>query len=252
MLRALLRPSAALVAAAALALPAAVTIGLAAPAGAETVPEPPPVDSCHNLTLDEAYADSDPDPAVDCSEPHTTITVGAIQFESAPDWNDHDSYAGLVSKRCVSKMGPYFGDRYKALTLSTWTIYWFIPTAAEREAGAKWVRCDAAVYSPGQMPKLPTDGSPLLESPPADWHARCAQGEDKNYAPTTCNRSHSYRASHAIKYSGAYPGAEAGARWALRKCRAKFDDRPFLYAFPNKVSFQMGYRYARCSKKTTN
>lgn len=183
-----------------------------------------------------------------------TVTVGAIQFETAPDWNDHDSYAGLVSKRCLSKMGSYFGDRYKALSLSNWTIYWFIPTAAEREAGAKWVRCDAAIYSPGQMPKLPTDGSPLLDEPPLpDWSARCAQGEDKNYATTTCNRSHAYRATHAIKYpSSTYPGHDTGAEWTLRKCRAKFGDRPFLYWFPGKTSFKIGYRYGVCFKKTTN
>ncbi len=252
MLRALMRPSAALVAAAALSLPLAAVVGTAAPARAEVVPEPPPVGSCHDLTLDEAAAESDPDPAVECTEHHTTITVGAIQFETAPNWNDTDSYGSMVQKRCVSKMGDFFDDRYKALSLSTWTVYWFIPTSAERDAGATWVRCDAAVYSPGQVPPLPTSDTPLLQDPPASWARWCTQSKDKNFATTTCNRSHAYRATDAIKYSGSYPGADAGNKWALRKCRARFGDRPFLYYFPGKVSFNIGYRFAVCFKKTTS
>ena len=69
------------------ALLAAATLGTAlttlpAPATAGVDTTLPAVGSCHDLTYEEGYDASDTEAPVECTEPHTTVTVTVVELES--------------------------------------------------------------------------------------------------------------------------------------------------------------------------
>lgn len=215
---------------------------------------PPPVGSCHDLTIEEAYSRAEPDPAVDCATRHTTVTIKIIRFKRTPDWSNHARLHRKVVKKCGRNLLAYFDGRIKKVSLSAYAIYWFYPTKKQRNAGAKWLRCDLALIRPKSVPTLPTDGDPRLgRLPLSDDVAKCRKGKRKNYFPTTCNTGHRLRATHAVRYrSDTYPGDAKMERRAWRKCNRKLG-RSLGYAeWPLRLNWKAGYRHVVCYKKTRN
>lgn len=219
-------------------------------AGVETTP--PAVGSCHALTLEEALAASDPDPAVRCTERHTSVTTRIVRFRNAPNWGNTDRLLARIETPCSQSQLALFGGHAKPLQMSAYFGLFFIPTKAQRDAGAKWVRCDTALISGRSLRALPTDGDPELgRLPLPDRLARCRVGKAGGYAVTTCDRKHAFRATHAVKYpSRTYPGTRRMSRWTLRKCRAKLGGAAFYYEPAERAEWRAGMRFSVCLRKT--
>jgi hypothetical protein len=136
---------------------------------------PPAVGSCHELTLKEGP--SDPDPAVRCTERHTSVTTRIVRFRNAPDWGNIDRLLARIETPCNKGRLALFDGHAKPLQMSAYVEFFFIPTKAQRDAGAKWVRCDVALAGGRSLRALPTDRDPALgRLPLPDRLARCRAG----------------------------------------------------------------------------
>lgn len=240
-----------------LRLGAAVLLAAITPLTAVTSPSParagvditpPEVGSCHDLTMAEAFEESDPDPAVDCAARHTTATVATVELAEAPaDWADPSTYPDSVWRTCGEAFEVALGDVPKVIQRSAHSWFWFSPTRVQREGGALWVRCDIGLLGGhDHLLKLPQElrlgGLPL-----PDGRALCRQGKRADYAYTACSQPHKFRATVSIKYPHAsFPGVRKSKEFALRKCRARAT-APFFYEWVrSRAQWRNGYRHAVC------
>jgi hypothetical protein len=210
----------------------------------------PVAGDCHALTYDESMKGSDPDPTVPCTDAHTSITVKVVQLTN-PDWSDMNEVGRQITAPCRKAWFEELGGVKKA-SLSAYGLFWFVPTKAQRDAGASWVRCDAALYGSKSLLPLPSGTDISLGSLPlSDKLARCRAGKRADYRMLSCSKGHAFHATLALKYPGSsFPGERAAARWALRHCRAHISTAFYYEAVPSKASWKQGYRYAVCLPKT--
>lgn len=234
----------------------AVTATLAAPAEAGLVDiTPPEVGSCHDLSVEEATQWTDPAEPVDCTTVHTTETFRVLELEGTPDWDDKEALYDLVEPRCLSGLRSYLGGTQKALEMSAYFVLWYLPTAAQREAGATWVRCDLAVLGRSKLRRLPTHRPPSLGSLPLDDDiARCRfRYKDGNYYVTACAQTHAYRAKEAVRFDdGPYPGLRSMREFAIRKCSKRLPHQGFYWEVPVRSEWRAGWRYAICYQSTSD
>lgn len=204
------------------------------------------------MTVDEGAKMSDPDPAVDCTDPHTTITIKNVDL-SNPDYSNVNEIYRKIVVPCRRAMAAYFDDGVKALQMSAYGLYFFAPTKAQRDAGASWVRCDLFLSGGTKLMPLPTDGDAELGSLPHPKRiARCRMGKAAGFVGTVCARPHAFRATHALKRPGAYPGRRRMERWTVERCRAKLGPSLGYYTFPIPLDWRAGRRFSVCEKKTSN
>lgn len=235
----------------------AVTAPPAARAGTVDI-TPPEVGSCHDLTWEEAYGDSDPIPAVPCTEPHTLLTTKVFTFDESPDWSSTAFYNRIITQ-CFAARADLFGGQEKKLKLSSYIIWTFFPTEAQRDAGAAWVRCDTGVYSTRgrtaepMIKNLPTDGPPTLGTHGIDDSvALCRMNKRKDFGVTTCDRPHIYRAAAAVLYPGtSYPGQHRINSWTIDRCRHELHRTFGYWSAPSRYIWNRKVRYSTCYKSTS-
>lgn len=242
------------------ALSALLTLGGVATAASAAGPAargvditPPVVDSCHALTYDEAMTEADPDPAVACSDAHTSVTTKVITLDASPDWSS-EALMKQVSVQCERSTIDYFHNATKALQLSTYSGYFFYPTKAQREAGATWARCDVALYGKNNLKPLPTDGRPALDPLPlADGIAKCRMGKAADYSVVSCDHAHRYHATTAVKHPGStYPGLKRLMKWTDAHCASELGRSFGYYWAPSAFLWRAGLRYSLCYKTSTS
>lgn len=222
------------------------------PASAGVDTTPPEVGSCHAYTMEEGAGKSDRTPEVDCGDPHTALTVAVVEFDQAPDWDDPDAFDRPLRRYCYSAYFEALGGNMKTIQRSAHVLYTFIPTKAQRDAGAAWLRCDVALQGGTRLMNL-SDDLVLGSLPLPDSVAKCRAGKRFDYAYTVCARPHQFRASVSIRYPhDSYPGTRAAVRFALRKCRARAE-APFFYeAVFTRAAWNVGYRHAVCLWSNSN
>ena len=232
-----------------------MTAVTASPAGAGTGTDttPPEVGSCHDLTRDEAWAATEPDPAVPCTDAHTSETIAIVDLGANPHWSDTSAVLRSAKIPCLRALTSYFDGRVRELSWSAYSYYVFFPTRAQRRAGATWLRCDVALAGSRRMTQLPTDGPAELGSLPLpDSQAGCRQGKAEYYAQLRCSDPHAFRTTHVVKHPGTrFPGARVMRRWAFRKCKDRLGRNAFLYEWPDsRAAWRLGDHFAICEKKT--
>ncbi|UMG94617.1 septum formation family protein [Nocardioides sp. TF02-7] len=212
---------------------------------------PAAVGSCHDLTKREAWAVSEPDPAVPCSERHTTVTTAIVQLTRTPDWDDVRALSRRMWVECVRSVDALLPGSTAARVRSAYTIYWFIPTEAQRAAGARWIRCDLGLPDGKRLRPLPASGPELGRLPLPDRIARCRLGRAAYYEVVRCAHRHAFRATHHVRRTGSFPGARVMRRWAERVCRARIPRAGIYLEYPTtKQSWKAGFRFAVCLKQT--
>lgn len=231
---------------------ALTAVSAPAPARGEVDITPPAVGSCFDLTLDEVKAVSNAKPPVDCSSRHTTLTFAVVEFPKPPDWNDEDTYRSEVLDQCNVAWIEVLGGNPKTITRSSYTYYWLLPTPAQRDAGAAWVRCELVLLAGGSLMRLPQKVG-LGRLPLPDAVARCREGERADYRVTVCSRPHRYRATHSAKLPWSrWRGEDAAQSFAHRECDERTRGR-FHYQWPSsQYWWRLGFRFATCLKRTTN
>jgi len=213
---------------------------------------PPAIGSCFDLTYDQVRAVSNGEPPVDCTARHTTLTFDVVEFAEPPDWNDEDTYVGQVYDQCNLSWIDVLGGSPKKITRSSYTYYWLLPTPAQRDAGAAWIRCELVLRGGGSLVPLPQDVR-LGQLPLPAEVARCAEGRRTDYRETVCSRRHQFRATRSVELPGdRWRGYDAVQQLALEACRKRVPSG-FRYSWPSsRYWWRLGFRYATCLPKTTN
>lgn len=129
-----------------------VTVGLLVPVSARAEDEPttdpmagaPAVGSCWVLTWPEAAGETAPDSGVDCAEEHTTQVVAVGQLPDGVAWDQWAQVTKAVDAACDPAWEAVTTDDPLLYRRSAYQRFWFMPSVEQRDAGARWIRCDLA------------------------------------------------------------------------------------------------------------
>jgi hypothetical protein len=219
----------------------------AAPA-AQASPQVPKVGSCHKYTSRQIGDISPPGVDVACSEKHTATTVFVKRLSGRVDWGDPSLYHRKVAVPCLKAIRQVLGGSSLTYFKTAYKPIYFYPTEAQRERGAKWVRCDMVLYSVRSIRPLPEDLH-LGAGPVPDRIARCL---DRDLLLTPCSRPHQGRAEVFLKLTGATPPGEAEARRiAARRCVDKLSTSKYRIRPSLPEEWRAGMKGLICYAKTT-
>jgi hypothetical protein len=221
---------------------AVASLGLTSPASAATTPG---VGQCHQLSWRQAAAYSDTKAPVGCSKRHNLETLAVVTSPT--------SLAGLSDDQLRQAESACFHPYWKAmgkltkLRQTSYSLFTFVPTAAQREAGERWIRCDVALVKGGnRMASLPRHrlGKPVVRAL-NDTVRLCLTG--KHRWMTTCDTPHSYRSTKAFSMAQTtYPTDDQAVKAAWRRCSGTTD-----YAtWPSEEQWDVGNHVIVCYDKT--
>ena len=205
---------------------------------------------CHDYAYAGLYEQADTSPIVLCTERHTAKVHKVFLLPDSVSWSDLDAVGRAMDKRCRTSFEELLGRSELTHALTAYGKAWFIPTKAERNQGARWVRCDVVLFGGNTaLAPLAYDAAPLVPNPITDSVRKCLTGK---YYWTTCERSHSWRASGDFNVrKGKYPTAKQMRAIAIKKCSPMVTSSRFHWVGPTKEAWKHDYRVMVCFSKTT-
>lgn len=172
-------------------LTAALLVPTGALASEEPAPEPAPdpmagapaVGECSTMTFEDAVGRSAPDLQVPCKGRHTTVVTGVGQLPEDVTWDQDGEVYAAVQEACDPGWQAVTSVDHLLYRQSAYQEFWFYPTAEQRDAGARWFRCDLARVQGADL--LTTRGETLPKVKPRlhDTVRRCM---DASYRGTVC------------------------------------------------------------------
>ncbi|WP_436701334.1 septum formation family protein [Nocardioides sp. BYT-33-1] len=228
-----------------------------------TEPEPgPAAGACYALPYDAAVAPTSTVEAVDCSQPHTSVTFATGAIDAVVDGHllavDSDRVQAQVSAACPNRLLEHVGGTLANLRLSMIRSIWFTPTVEESDAGASWYRCDAVLLDgAAKLADLDGDLKGVLDAPAVpDRYAMCgtAAPDAPDFERVRCSAKHSWRAIQVVAFEGDdYPGVKevrAAGRTRCEDAAADVAEDPLTfkwgYEWPTKEQWAMGQKFGRC------
>jgi hypothetical protein len=233
--------------------PLAGVVATAGPAQAGPAFQQPAVGECRALTWDEYMANSNNEAPIDCSQRHTSRVIAVERLPKGVTWDASDQKLARISTGiCDPAWKEALGGSYASRAMTAYSWGWFIPTKAQRDRGARWIRCDMILFGGASLVRLPTDAEPALGTQPhPDGIAYCLKGESLAY--TICSRRHAWRATGTfIMRDTAYPTAREFRRAAIRRCPSRVSTRGFVWDPPGFYHWRLGNHVVVCSSHTRN
>ncbi|TNM41237.1 hypothetical protein FHP29_09590 [Nocardioides albidus] len=226
-------------------------------------PDPgPPVGACYSLPYDAAVAPTSKVEAVDCAQPHTSVTFAIGTIDAVVDGHllavDSERVQSQVSSACPAQLLTHVGGTLTQLRLSMIRSIWFTPTVEQSDAGAGWFRCDAVLLDgASQLAELDGDLKGVLGAKTIpDQYAMCgtAAPGTADFERVRCSAKHSWRAIDVIDFQEAdYPGlkqVKAAGRGRCEDAAADVAKDPLTfkwgYEWPTKRQWAMGQKFGRC------
>lgn len=226
-------------------------------------PDPgPAVGACYSLPYDAAVAPTSKVEAVDCAQPHTSVTFAIGTVDAVVDGHllavDSDHVQSQVSSACPAQLLTHVGGTLTRLRLSMIRSIWFTPTVEQSDAGASWYRCDAVLLDgASKLADLDGDLKGALEATSVpDRYAMCgtAAPDAPDFERVRCSAKHSWRAIDVVAFDEAdYPGAkkaQAAGRPRCEDAAADVAKDPLTfqwgYEWPTKEQWAMGQKFGRC------
>jgi hypothetical protein len=225
-------------------------------------PPAPPERACYRLGYAQALAPTSEVAAVKCAQPHTSMTYDVGTLSTVVDGHllavDSDRVQGQAAGFCPRRLPAFLGGTPDDLRLSMLRSVWFTPTVEDSDAGADWFRCDViAVAGDNALARLnPTMAGVLGSEAGQDEFGMCgtAQPGTEDFARVICSRSHSWRATQVVHFSGErYPGPAAAKQAGQTPCEdagrsAASDalDYTWGYEWPTKDQWDGGQHYGLC------
>jgi hypothetical protein len=207
----------------------------------------PEVGTCTRTTLEQAAGMSDPSDPVDCATNHTMRVIAVGQLPDALTWDsDLAKIAAAVDDVCDPAFRQTLGETQQKRLLTAYGAFWFGPTKAQRDAGARWFSCKLGLFGGGRLVPLPTDAVPALRAGKVpDSVALCRTAE--NYLFTTCSRKHVLRAAglFTIHHDG-YPGHRIQYRAMKRKCPDITGKYEWAAFYLSRAEWKSGMHQMRC------
>lgn len=210
----------------------------------------PSVGECHKLTLKGLYRASDHSKQVRCSREHTSRVVKVLQLPDGVTWGASDAkLSRIATRKCRPSWEKTLGGTYRSRDMTSYSSAWFMPTAAQRDRGARWFSCHLILWGGGtSLAPLPTDKVPATGSlPHPDNIAACLTKS----ARTTCLRKHTWRATGTfVVDKRKFPGDRALRRAAIRRCPAQVSTDSFRWTYRSSILWAMGDHVVVCFSKT--
>lgn len=186
----------------------------------------PAVGTCYQLTYDELMAVSTPAEPVDCGTRHTAQVLDVRTFPDGLDWDSSSKRLDRTAvKACQASFARVVKDDPLLRARTVVQFAYFYPDAAEKEAGARWFRCDITLRVGEKMLPLPEELSRVHRAGRIpDALGRCLT---KKLAYTSCAKSHRYEHSGALRVTDVRGRtaqqqlSEAAARGCPRRTRGR-------------------------------
>ena len=227
-----------------------------------TAPVRPQVGECHRLSVDELLGSADTESPVGCRDEHTSETVHVGTFTAAaagqPGALTGDKANQVAARTCRTNAASYLGTEPGRLWLTRVEIFWFVPTPAQVDAGADWLRCDVVVLERGdRLMALPTSMEDALRKAGDDRYALCgtARPGAEDFERVVCSERHSWRAISTISVGEGerYPGPQAARSAGEERCQGEAraaQDGALRYDYgwewPTKAQWESGQRHGYC------
>ncbi|HET8961516.1 septum formation family protein [Nocardioides sp.] len=231
--------------------PLAAVVAIAGPAQAGPAFQQPSVGECRALTMAEFSRASNNEAAVECSQPHTSRVIATGRLPRDVSWSAPLRRLNRIAVRiCDPAWKSALGTSYSSRAMTAYTWGWFIPTKAQRDRGARWIRCDLVLMGGKALVRLPTDNEPALTSPPhPNRIAACLTLRSMAY--TTCARRHGWRATGTfVIRQKAHPTDRQFRRAALRRCPSRVSTRSFAWDDHGPDRWRLGDHVVICFSRT--
>ena len=182
---------------------AVVALTITAPAeagGSRAATGKPAVGECRNLTLAQASARSNNTGTVRCSSAHNDRVIAVRNLPKGVTYAQLNTAAKvdtMAVRLCFPSFRGAVSKNDQVRNRSAYSYLYFVPSAKQRNAGARWLRCDLTLRAGASLAKLPTDRKPALRGKRVPSSvARCLAG--KALVTTRCSSPHKYRAAAAV------------------------------------------------------
>jgi hypothetical protein len=201
----------------------------------------PTVGECHTLTVKAIQAASDTRPSVPCTATHTTRTVAVVKEPAAARKGSEDARAAAVGEACADGFKNVVGGTSRKRAETLFNLAWFTPTKAQRDKGARWMRCDVTMT--GERRAYPITGkNPLLADGVKDRERLCGRlspGEKVKWEFAPCASDHLFEPKKFI---------QAGSDVTIKEARAaaKKACNDGLYTWSPPAQWGVGDRWYVC------
>jgi hypothetical protein len=195
--------------------------------GAGAMTGAPTVGTCSTMTPTQGAAHSDRSTPVSCKQAHTARVAGVAKLPASLDWTASSrAIFRVVADKCAPQLFKVLGRSAAARDTTAYGYYWFEPTKAQKQQGARWVSCSIFLQHGSRLADLPNNRTPMVpRGKHDDTIARCLT---KSVLNTTCDHQHAWRATGTFTLKAAKrPGVKALNRTAARKCVPHVDPHKF-------------------------
>lgn len=208
----------------------------AGPAHAGPGYQQPRVGQCRALTYAQSRAASNTSRAISCASRHTAQTIGVSKLPKKLTWKSPAAKVNAaMGKACTKAFAAKVGQTTGARQLSAYTWVGFKPTKSQRRHGARWFRCDALMPQSGALAALTRSTAPMLISPTPAAHALCLDSSSRR---TTCDRTHTFKATSAFALSlKKWPGLTKVRALAAAGCDTRVSTASYRYLAPSQASW---------------
>ena len=190
----------------------------------------PAVDDCYALTYKQGFKHAISEKTVDCGRTHTMRVVAVGQLPTSVDWEDSKAVHKVVTKTCDPAWQKITGKQPTVTYRTLWSSWWFAPTEAQIDDGARWFSCEVALNLGERLIPLPKGKLPKATKNPADSIARCAT---KRYTTVPCSKPHAWRTVFTFTTKGQGKGdrlTQSLRRAAIRRCGPAVPGDNFLWS----------------------
>jgi hypothetical protein len=206
-----------------------LTAGATATAAAPGTPqlldpdfEKPTIGECHNYGMTVANQPTDTSPVVPCGTTHTAKVLATPMLPASLTWETAtaDAMNLALAKACLPAFNSILGRTEKLRQKSAYDIVTFVPTQAQKDAGARWMRCDLVLSGGYSLQPITRNTSPILHAYPLPKSVTsCLVGPDDTIRRTVCSKTHRYRATGTwLVERTYYPGHDALLSIARNRC----------------------------------
>jgi hypothetical protein len=231
--------------------PLAAVVATVGPAQAGPAFQQPAVGECRALTMEELNRRSNNEAPIDCSQPHSSRVIDVFRLPRDVTWSAPiERLERIATATCAPAWKEALGSGYRSRAMTAYSAGWFMPTAAQRERGARWIRCDLILRAGSRLANLPTDEVPALGAQPhPDRIALCYKA--KTFATTICARRHAWRATGTfVMRQTEYPTWREVRRAAIRRCPSLVTTDSFAWRYRGKVLWRLGDHVVACFSHT--
>jgi hypothetical protein len=220
-------------------------IGL--PSSSSAATPAPKVGSCHQLfSLKQLAVASDTKPAVSCTQRHSTQTVAVVTSPTSQAGLTGEERGALGSRLCQPVWDKALGRNAVVREQTAWQEFFFFPTPAQVDAGARWIRCDVGMLAGTRPISLPKKklAKPIIGTHIDNAERRCLTS--RNWV-TPCSQKHVLRSIGAVVVrASSYPSGPQVVRAANRGCPKSW----YSVMPPSQVGWEDGNHVAVCYQRT--